>query len=763
MGQDAGLKCENLSRMGGGPEILQSPCCINEENESRNCRYRQLKGSESNSGELRLDRIPNFHCKSLPTRSRKTNTEPSIVGKRGSMYQSSSEISRIRKIQEGRRKIDSAFDGDAFLSFDIVDSSSQPSTSGAYLHPHQNRRSGPKSSMETTRRIQRASKDFLDLSFRELPEENIKLDRPRLDSTLLKNDGGDGFSEISLEKELTKGPCRNAAPHLLDVESGKGTETNYQHKTSGEENYQHNTSGEANYQHNTSGEANYQHKTSGCPSESNCGERERDSRSSSKSMSAKVSSFDDTRPSESVHHGIKNNVKVRSSPFKKILDPIMKSKSHRSPSLMEKGDSNSITVPVSRKNSIYRKSLLSDFSRTEQASNCQPNGEIKHITSALSPAHLQAVLKLDSRNGVQVFEFCVEGPEESISARSWKAGNELNSIYTFHSGGKRSSAAGRISKDGGWCSPPIVGQVQVSSYLCSEVGKDGAVNNSVVTEFVSYDIAHARRSVEEKTQCIETTQPTSCRVVDKSISGESPKRINLMDQQKNARNNSDVSTSCPWSEEDLYPHLEIAATVIQVPFNKDKSKEMKNGSSPCTVKVVTHSGLHGLPSDNEASPSPLLDRWRYGGGCDCGGWDMACPIVVLGNAYDSNWTESIRINGKHPMELFVQGRKEELPAFSMKANGKGQFLVDFHARLSALQAFSVCMSMLHYSEASMAITIEKGKHKLYSSSLKMLLEEDVRNLIEAVSAEEKKKSKKRREKAPTSVVLDPPFSPIGRV
>ncbi|KAL6648964.1 hypothetical protein ACP70R_013188 [Stipagrostis hirtigluma subsp. patula] len=736
MGQDGGLKCENHSRSGAAPEILQSSFCIKEENDSRDRRYPQLKCSESNSGDLRLDRIPNFHCKSLPTRSRKTNAEQSIVAKRGSMYQSSSEISRIKKIQEGRRKIDSAFDGDAFLSFDIVDSSSQPSTSGAYLHPHQNRRSGAKISTETTRGIHRASRDFLDLSFRELPDEKFKLDRPRLDCTLLKNDGDDGFLEISLEKELTRGPCKNAAPRLLDMDSGKGTETK---------------------------ETNYHHKTGGCPSENNCDERERDSASSSKSMSAKASSFDGTHPSESVRHGTENNTKARSSPFKKILDPIMKSKSLRSPSLMDKGDSNSLTVPASRKHSVSRKSLLSDFSRTEQATNCQPNGENQHITSALSPAHLQAVLKLDSRNGIQVFEFCVEGPEESISARSWKTANELNCIYTFHSGGKRSSAAGRISKDGGWCSPPIVGQVQVSSYLCSEVGKDGAVNNSIVTEFVSYDIAHARRSVEEKTQCTETTQPPLRSVIDKSISGESPQRINLMEEQKNARNNSDVSTSCPWSDEDLYPHLEIAATVIQVPFSRDKSKEMKTGSSPCTVKVVTPSGLHGLPSDNEASPSPLLDRWRYGGGCDCGGWDMACPIAVLGSGYDNNWAESIPINGKHPMELFVQGSKEELPALSMKANGKGQFLVDFHARLSALQAFSVCISLLHCSEASLAISLEKGKHKLYSSSLKMLLEEDVRHLVEAVTAEEKKKPKKRREKAPPSVVLDPPFSPIGRV
>lgn len=733
MGQDAGFKRKGHSGLGAGPETLKASCCTSEENERWNRRYHQLKCSESNSGQLHLDYIPNFHCKSLPTRSRKTNAEQSVIGKRGSMYQSSSEISRIRKIQEGRRKIDSAFDGDAFLSFDIVDASSRPSTSGAYLHSHQNRRSGAKPSVETARKINRASKDFLDLSFRELPDENFKLDRPRLDSTLLKNDGDDGFLEISLEKEITKGgPCRNAAPVLLNTESGKCTETNYLHKTRG------------------------------CPSENNCGERGRDSASSSKSTPVKASSFDGTCQSNGVqHHIIENNTKARSSPFKKMLDPIMKSKSLRSPALMEKGDSNSITGIGSKKNSMSRKSLLGDFSRTE---HCQPNGQTQRVKSALSPAHLQAVLRLDSKNGVQVFEFCVEGPEESISARNWKTGDELKSIYTFHSGGKRSSAAGRISKDGGLNLPPIVGQVQVSSYLCSEVGKDGTVNNSVITEFVSYDIAHARRIVEEKTQCTEIPQQPLCGVVDKSISGDSPQRINLMEENKIGRNNSDVSTSCPWSEEDLYPHLEIAATVIEVPFSKDKSKEMKNGSSPCTVKVVTPSGLHGSPSDDEASPSPLLDRWRYGGGCDCGGWDMACPIEILGNAYDNNWAESITTNAKHPMELFVQGSKEELPVLSMKENGRGQFLVDFHGRLSALQAFSVCISLLHCSEASIAISLEKGKQKLYSSSLKLLLEEDVRHLIEAVTAEEKKQQKKkRREKAPPSVLLDPPFSPIGRV
>ncbi|KAF7051356.1 hypothetical protein CFC21_059598 [Triticum aestivum] len=766
MGHDSGPKRQSHShsKLRPVPELPQTPC---RPHGQTNRRYSQLKcsdGGGDRSGELRLGvagHIPNFHCKSLPTRGRLTNAEDIAVAKRGSMYQSSSEITRIRRLQEeGRRKIDSAPSGDEFLSFDILDdseASSRPSTSGSgsggqyLLFSHRSRRSeAAKSSVEETRRVNRASaKGFLDLSFRELPDEDFKLGRPRMDCTLLKNDqyAGDAFLEISIEEEesTTRAPCRNAAPHLLDGESGRNAV------------------------------ADRQLNSGVCPGESDHhGERERVPASNipDKSVSAKSESASHgTSPSECVNRGTESITKAaRSSPFKKMLSPIMKSKSVRSsPTLAEKEDPNPTAVSASGKTCASRKSLLSDLSRTERSqasSNCQPNGESRHMTEAsLSPAHLRAVLKIDSRNGVPFYDFCVEGPEESISARSWESGSELSRIYTFHSGGKRGSTAGRSSKDERRCLPPTVGQMHASSYLCSEVGKDGVLNNSVNTEFVLYDIAHARRSfaAEEKThQCTEPSQPKSCGVADKSVSGEYPQKINLVDHQHDARNNPEVSTSRPWSEEDLYPHLEIAATVIQIPFNKDKKC-----SSAGTIKMVTPSGLHGLSDDNESSPSSLLDRWRYGGGCDCGGWDMACPLVVLENAYDDNWVDSVMKESKHPMELLVQGSKEELPALSMKADGKGQLLVDFHAQLSALQAFSACISLLHCSEASTAVVIEKGKHKLYSSSLKMLLEGEVMQLIEAVTAEEKKKLKTtKREKAPPSVAFDPrhpPFSPLGRV
>ncbi|KAI4996683.1 hypothetical protein ZWY2020_051933 [Hordeum vulgare] len=248
MGQDSGLKRQSNShshsRLRPVPELPQTPTRrTNADNDIR--RYSQLKcsdaGDHSRSGELRLaagGHIPNFHCKSLPTRSRLTNAEDIAVAKRGSMYQSSSEITRIRRLQEeGRRKIDSAPSADEFLSFDIVDEASRPSTSGSgsgahYLFSHQSRRSEAAKSSVETRRVNRPStKDFLDLSFRELPDESFKLDRPRMDCTLLKNDdAGGGFLEISIEEEedTARAPCRNAAPHLLDAESGRGAEADRQ-------------------------------------------------------------------------------------------------------------------------------------------------------------------------------------------------------------------------------------------------------------------------------------------------------------------------------------------------------------------------------------------------------------------------------------------------------------------------------------------------------------------------------------------------------
>lgn len=602
------------SRLRAGKESMKS---IGEETESTS---RETEGSKfhrlkcTDEGEPCLDRIPNFHCKSLPSRYRDTNPEDGIMHKRGSMYQSSREVSRLRNLQ-GRSKLNYSSNKDTFMSFEVANLSSRPSTSGACSFPLRSNSCNTRSSMGTNHRIHQASREVMRFSLHEIPEDDLTLERPRRDCNLLKIDAVDSFLEKALEEDTTNGSCTNATPHWPEDSCSKV------------------------------GGSYCQQPVGFCPDE-------RDVVNLPKSLSTKVGVFDATCPSECV-----GNKKIRSSPFKKILDPIMKSKSQRNPSLLETEDSKSSSIPFGGKGRVLRKSLLSDISRAEQrlAPDCQTDGEAQKLTVTSSPTHLHAVIKLDPNNGAFGFAFSTKGPEELIYVNTWKAGDELNWIYTFHSSGKRTSTVGRTSKDRHGCLPPIVGQMHVSSFLYSSVGEDGILKTSATTEFVLYDIAHARRSsAVERIQCTDAIRPSFCNAVNNSMSGHT--RNDLVQRQNTTRIDSDLSTSCLWSREDLHPHLEVAAIVIQAPLHKTKSKELKAGSSPGTIKAVTAGGAHGLPRDDEASPSPLLDRLKSGGACDCGGWDMSCPIVVLDNAYDGYWADSVMNESKAPMELFAQVR-----------------------------------------------------------------------------------------------------------
>jgi LytS/YehU family sensor histidine kinase len=93
---------------------------------------------------------------------------------------------------------------------------------------------------------------------------------------------------------------------------------------------------------------------------------------------------------------------------------------------------------------------------------------------------------------------------------------------------------------------------------------------------------------------------------------------------------------------------------------------------------------------------------------------------------------------------------------------EGEYAVDFHAQLSTLQAFSICVAILHGTEASVDAEKERSKQLSQSNSLKVLNEE-VQLFIDAVTREEKRKVTKMVKEIPPSYVLNPPFSPISRV
>lgn len=92
-----------------------------------------------------------------------------------------------------------------------------------------------------------------------------------------------------------------------------------------------------------------------------------------------------------------------------------------------------------------------------------------------------------------------------------------------------------------------------------------------------------------------------------------------------------------------------------------------------------------------------------------------------------------------------------------------QYMVNFHAQLSTLQAFSICIAILHTAEPSVEVKQVENKQLLQSNSIKVYIEEEVKNLIEAVTDEDKLKVKKKVEETLPSFIVNPPFSPIARV
>ncbi|CAA0831554.1 Protein of unknown function (DUF3527 [Striga hermonthica] len=260
-------------------------------------------------------------------------------------------------------------------------------------------------------------------------------------------------------------------------------------------------------------------------------------------------------------------------------------------------------------------------------------------SSSSSIAHLHGLLKLGKRRGgVPFFEFSVKSsPDDFYLAKIERAEYGFNWVYTFHSlhkGGKKTSHKNNGNRA---LSHNMLAQMHVSCNPCE---------NFVMTEFVLYEIKN-----------------NSC-------------------ENNNARF-------------EYSPELEIVAVVVKARLGK-KTEEGIFGISrpPAETHVLVPGGAHGSPAGGDR-PSRLIDRWRLGGGCDCGGWDMACPIDVF-----SCPNNALLVDGRNiSTELFFQGKKDIfLPAFAMKVRTGEEgklYDVDFHARLSSLQAFSICVAVLH--------------------------------------------------------------------
>ncbi|CAN7037120.1 unnamed protein product [Brassica oleracea var. botrytis] len=126
------------------------------------------------------------------------------------------------------------------------------------------------------------------------------------------------------------------------------------------------------------------------------------------------------------------------------------------------------------------------------------------------------------------------------------------------------------------------------------------------------------------------------------------------------------------TEEQVKGRKEVAAVVI------------KKGETT----VIIPGGVHSIPEKGE--PTTLIRRWRSGGCCDCGGWDVGCKLHVLSN-------NTLLHDFDQTFTLFDQQEESDKntgPVLGMTELKTGMYRVEFGSFLSHLQAFFVCVTVV---------------------------------------------------------------------
>ncbi|CAL9763173.1 unnamed protein product [Musa acuminata subsp. burmannicoides] len=367
--------------------------------------------------------------------------------------------------------------------------------------------------------------------------------------------------------------------------------------------------------------------------------------------------------------------KHRQSPLRRMLDPILKPKNNvHSTGASAASWSGRHSCELSRTDMPshgLRKPL-----NTGVDSAC-PVGR-SMITSSQLPderhaaSMKQALLQVAWKNGLPLFMLSSCDSEvlaAAITMRSLDGGDDLECIYrifSVNSAKKKSmfwSNYGNKDKRHQLISH-VVAQLKVS--LCKTRSYDNG-RSRVAREFVLLG-AHP--------------SPTYDKSVDSSAMSELAAIVVTVEPPHMCKSDS--------STESTNPAGNTSASSDEKCLRTDR------------LRVILPSGVHGSSTDGE--PSPLIERWRSGGACDCGGWDEGCMLTILSDKFQeqhNNTSCSFQArqtaDGTQRLELSIQGGSKERrrAAFSIVAFKQGLYTVESRSSISLLQALAICIAALH--------------------------------------------------------------------
>ncbi|TKY53675.1 hypothetical protein E2542_SST25216 [Spatholobus suberectus] len=128
-----------------------------------------------------------------------------------------------------------------------------------------------------------------------------------------------------------------------------------------------------------------------------------------------------------------------------------------------------------------------------------------------------------------------------------------------------------------------------------------------------------------------------------------------------------------------------------------ESCNRNTGDCSTSMSILIPAGLHGGPRTRHGGPSSLIDRWKSGGCCDCGGWDEGCPLTVLQKRSSNvEILSHVDMQGEcKSVDLVTQGSRNFIPTLRMVNIHDGLYYIHFQQPLSALQSFSIAVAIIH--------------------------------------------------------------------
>ncbi|KAF5802256.1 hypothetical protein HanRHA438_Chr06g0266651 [Helianthus annuus] len=257
--------------------------------------------------------------------------------------------------------------------------------------------------------------------------------------------------------------------------------------------------------------------------------------------------------------------------------------------------------------------------------------------------NVQALLQLRLKSGIPFFKLVVEGSSDILAAAVKKipsGNNDTSLIYAFYSvHDAKKKSGGWMYKEKSYCFEyNMVGQMKICS---------------------SY---HAEFNGSEKGLC----------VVRESVL---------------------YSSGTTRADQGTVLEGELAAIIVKNP--SDESCGGIGGSR--TTTVVLPDSVHSWPNGGSPSPSPLIKRWRFGGLCDCGGWDIGCQFHVLG----SHQNEMVKPpSTSNRLDLCYQVGHKNKRGFRLVSVEDGLYSLEYDPSMSLLQAFSICVAVVSSQKLS---------------------------------------------------------------